>query len=277
MNVQMWWGGSIDSVEEFPKLDGTVSALTCPQNLACLHVKGSKEGCCAVPRVVMGAALHLSRAHGQQRLHAVKRLDLGLLVHTQDQSPIGRVHVQSHNIPDLLDEQRVSGELEALGTMGLQSKSPPNTTHSALTQSGSSSQRSSAPMGGVPRHGLQSQRHGSFHISIGDLPRSTRTRFVQQAVQPLRQKPSAPLPDSMRANPHLGSNHAITFPGSAAHYQATSLSQGLASLGPPNPVFQGLALLRRQREWRNGTSGTHNPSQQFYPSIPEGLTFVKHL
>jgi hypothetical protein len=124
MNVQVWWSGNVDSVEKFPKLDGAVSALTCSQNLAGFHVKGSKEGCCAVPRVVMGAALHLSRAHGQQRLCPVKRLDLGLFVHTQDQSPVGRVHIQPHDIPDLLDEQRISGKLEALGAMGLAEQKP---------------------------------------------------------------------------------------------------------------------------------------------------------
>jgi len=106
MNVQMRGSGSVDLVEEFPKLDGTVSALTSPQNLASLHVKGSKEGCRAMPRVVMGAALHLSRTHGQQGLRAVKSLNLGLFVYTQDQSLVGRVHVQPHNVPHLLNEER---------------------------------------------------------------------------------------------------------------------------------------------------------------------------
>ncbi len=81
MNVQVRWSSSVDSVEKFPELDGAVSALTCPQNLTGLHVKGCEEGCGAMPRVVMSAALHLSRTHGQQRLHTVKRLDLGFLVH----------------------------------------------------------------------------------------------------------------------------------------------------------------------------------------------------
>ena len=58
--------------------------------------------------VVMGPALDLPRAHGQQRGRPVEGLDLGLLVDTQDQSPLGWVEVEPHDVTDLLDEQRVN-------------------------------------------------------------------------------------------------------------------------------------------------------------------------
>ena len=55
--------------------------------------------------VIMGAPLHLARAQGQQRPGAVQGLDLGLLVHAQDQRPVRRIKVESHNVPHLFDEE----------------------------------------------------------------------------------------------------------------------------------------------------------------------------
>ena len=82
--------------------------------------------------VVMGPALDLPRAHGQQRGRPVEGLDLGLLVDTQDQSPLGWVEVEPHDVTDLLDEQRVRRKFERLGPMRLQGKGPPDTADGAL-------------------------------------------------------------------------------------------------------------------------------------------------
>ena len=47
--------------------------------------EGSKQGGGTVAFVVVRAPLHLSRAHRQQRLSAIKSLNLALLVDTDDQ------------------------------------------------------------------------------------------------------------------------------------------------------------------------------------------------
>ena len=59
----------------------------------------------SVALVVMGAPLSLTGSHGQQRLGAVQRLNLALLVHAEDQSVIRRVHIEAHDIAHFVDEQ----------------------------------------------------------------------------------------------------------------------------------------------------------------------------
>lgn len=70
--------------------------------------------------------LHPSRAERQQRLRALQRLALALLVHAQDQSLLRRVHVEADHIADFIDEGRIGGKLAHLGAMGLEAKGLPD-------------------------------------------------------------------------------------------------------------------------------------------------------
>ena len=75
---------------------------------------------------LVGTPLGLARAHRQQRLGTVQRLNLALLVHAEDDRVIGRVQVQPPDGAHFLDEQRVGREFEGLGAMRLQTKGAPN-------------------------------------------------------------------------------------------------------------------------------------------------------
>ena len=46
-------------------------------------------------RVVVAAPYGLTRPHGQHGLAAIERLDLGLLVHTQDDGMLGRGDIEA--------------------------------------------------------------------------------------------------------------------------------------------------------------------------------------
>ena len=70
----------------------------------------------------MGHALDVAESHRQNRLGAVERLNLALLIHTQHQSVIGRVEIQARNIAYLLDEERIGGEFEGTCATGLNRK-----------------------------------------------------------------------------------------------------------------------------------------------------------
>ena len=75
--------------------------------------------------VVVAAPLHLARTQGEQGLAAVQGLDLALLIDAEHQGAFRRCQVQPDDIADLFDKKRVSGQLEGLATMGLQSKGFP--------------------------------------------------------------------------------------------------------------------------------------------------------
>lgn len=74
--------------------------------------------------VVTGVAAPrgLTWVRGQRRLAAVERLNLGLLVQTQDNDMLGRDDVEADNITHLGHEIRLNRELERLHPMRLQAK-----------------------------------------------------------------------------------------------------------------------------------------------------------
>ena len=72
----------------------------------------------AVAKVVVSDAFDVAQPHRQHRLGALQRLDLALLVHAQHQGLVGRIEVEAHHVAHFLHEERVGGELEALGCGG---------------------------------------------------------------------------------------------------------------------------------------------------------------
>jgi hypothetical protein len=70
----------------------------------------------------VGPALGHARHQRQDRRRPIGRLDPGLLVDAEDDRGLGRGQVEPDDVPDLVDELRVGGELEVLGAMGLNPK-----------------------------------------------------------------------------------------------------------------------------------------------------------
>jgi hypothetical protein len=69
-------------------------------------------------------------------LGALERLDLAFLIDAQDDRMIWRVEVQPHDVPDLLDEQRVGRELEGLGAVRMDPEQPQIALHRTLRNPG---------------------------------------------------------------------------------------------------------------------------------------------
>jgi hypothetical protein len=65
-----------------------------------------------VPLVVVGAFLGQPEVDRQQRLGAVHRMDLGLLVDRQHDRAAGRVQIQADDVGDLRRERRVPRQVE---------------------------------------------------------------------------------------------------------------------------------------------------------------------
>ena len=67
------------------------------------------------------------------------------------------IEVQSDNVADLVDEERVLGELEGLCAMRLKRKGPPDSADRTLAQTTALGQRSRAPVRRVLGERLQGQ------------------------------------------------------------------------------------------------------------------------
>ena len=90
------------------------------------RIERGKQGRCSMAHVIMGAALSNSRRQRQHRLRAVQGLDLALLIHTKHHRLGRRLEIQAHDIADLLNEQRIGGELERFASMRLKPKRSPH-------------------------------------------------------------------------------------------------------------------------------------------------------
>jgi hypothetical protein len=103
-------------------------------HLAGRCIQGSKQRGCTMTFVVMGAAFGLPRSHGKKGLGAIQRLDLGLLVYTENHSSFRRSQIEPYHIPNFFDEERIFRQLESFDAMRLQRKGSPNPAYRRLAQ-----------------------------------------------------------------------------------------------------------------------------------------------
>ena len=107
VNIEIGWHRLVDLLEESSELKASVALVAFPQDLPRRHVEGREERRRPVSKVVVGLAFWLTRSHRKKWLTAFERLDLGFLVHAQHDSVRGGIHVEPHNIADLVDEERI--------------------------------------------------------------------------------------------------------------------------------------------------------------------------
>jgi len=259
VNIQRFRDRVVDSIQELPKLDSPMPPMALPDHLPGFHIQGGKEGRRPMPTVVMGAPFDLPGSHREDGLCAIQRLDLGLLIDAQDQSTLRRIEVQAHDIPDLLNKERIRGELEGLATVGLQGKGAPNATDGTLAQPGGRCHRTGAPVRRISRRRFQ--RHGDhpFHILIRDGSRGTGPRFIQQAVQTTHDEPIPPLPDCLpRELKRLG-HLTVGSAGCTGKHDPCPASKGLRGFRSSRPPMQRFSFFFGQRQGSKRTSHVDPP------------------
>ena len=201
-----------------------------------------------------GCAAQLARVQGQQRLAAIQRLDLRLLIDAQDKGFVWRTQIEPDNVSDFLNEQRIGRQLERLRAMRLQPEGSPNPTDGALAQAGSRRHRPTTPMRGIQRSCLQGPGHHVLDVRIGNPPRRAGSGLVQQAIQPLLQETLPPLADHLRRHPLLLRHHMVQLPGRAAQDQPSPLGQSLRCRATTRRSENGFSSRRAmmRMSWSNG-------------------------
>ena len=144
--------------------------------------------------VMVGSTLGLAGQHREDRLAAAQRLNLALLIHAQHQSVMRRVQIQAYDVPHLVDQQRIVGQLERFAAVRTRSERPPDAADRRLTQSGPRCQRATTPMrcsfGGL----FQGEPYGPFDAVIADLAWRSRSSSSPKAAIP-------PVINRFRHNP----------------------------------------------------------------------------
>lgn len=83
----------IDLLQESKELLVPMAWLTPGDDLAIGDVESSKQRRCAVPLIIMSEAISIAEAHWQYRLRALQRLNLTILIDTEDHGVFGRVEI----------------------------------------------------------------------------------------------------------------------------------------------------------------------------------------
>jgi hypothetical protein len=200
-------------------------------------------------------------------LGAIERLDLALLVDRQNDGVGGRVDIESDDILELVDEQRVIGELELAPTMGLKAVRLPNPSNRTGADAGRPCHHVGGPVRRLARRVRERQRHhplGDFRAERGNA--RGPCLVAQQPLEPFLGEPLLPAPHAglgLAGSPH--DLHGAVAVG-AQQDDPGAPGMLLPRIAVVDERRQPLAIGRRNPE---GDSCTHAPDS--HAPMPKGI------
>jgi hypothetical protein len=96
-------------------------------------------------------------------------LDLRFFVDREDHGVLGRGQVQVHDVADLVEKQRVGGDLVVLGAPRLQREGPPDAVHAGRRDPHPAGQFALGPVRCAFRDLFESAHDHLFHLGGGDV------------------------------------------------------------------------------------------------------------
>ena len=220
------------------ELGRAVTAVELADHGAVGDVERREQAGDAVAVVVMGAPLGHAGHHRQHRLGPVQRLDLGFLVDAQHHGPLRRVVVETHDVDDLLHEQRVVRQLEPVLDMGFEVEPLPDPPDGGRTQAAALGHRGTRPVGGILRQFLQGRHHDVLDLVEQDRRRPAGPWLVEQAVQPRGDEPGPPAVHRGHAHPQICRDLLVRDAIGARQHDPRTHRQELRRLRPPSPPPQ---------------------------------------
>lgn len=167
MNIEFFRYGVIDALEELKELLMAMTCLALRQDSAGGDVERGEQGGGAMANVVVGGSFDISQSHGQHRLSAVEGLYLDLFIDREHDRMVRRVQVETHDITDFLNEERITGQLEVLGAMRLNGKRLEDAMDSRLRESIRIGGLTNTPVAACWRLVLQSAAEQQSYLLIG--------------------------------------------------------------------------------------------------------------
>ena len=196
--------------------------------------------------ILVRAALGRARPHREQRLCAIERLNLTLLVDAEHERLAFSIHVQPDDVAHLLDEPRVGRELERPGAVRLEVERTPDARHRRLAQAELFGERARAPVRRVLGLGLERTRHDHVHASVVDRPRPSGARLVVEPFEPALGEALSPRLHGRTADAELGADLRVVEPVGRGEHDARPRREGLGGLPPPRPTLELVPLVLGQ-------------------------------
>src|SRR2546425_2108221 len=222
VEVQLARRLAVDLAQELEELFMPMSRVATADHGSFQDVEGSEQASRSIAFVVVGHGPAASVFHGQTGLSSVQCLDLGLLVHAEDQGFVRGVQVKTDYVGELLDKPGIAGELECFDPVRLQAVSVPDTVDRCMADTLRLCHSAGTPMGSVRRLGEPRRVHNGFDLrGIDTLDTRTVRSVFRQAGRTGSLEPIAPQYDRWPGDVHFAGNCIV---GVAVCREQTNLS-----------------------------------------------------
>ena len=257
----------VDGVEEADELLMAMALHIAPDDRAVEHVEGGEQRGRAAALVVMGHGAEASLLDGQAGLGAVERLDLALLVDRQHDGVGRRVDIEPDDVPELVDELRIVGELEPTPAVGPEPVRLPEAPDRAGAYASGLRHHVGRPVRRFARRIRKRQHHHAFAHFRTERRNAGRPRLVaQESLEALFGEAVLPAPDAglglARVSHDLDGADAI----GAEQHDLRAPNMLVRTVPVIDQRRKALTIGRRNRE---GYSCTHAPDS--HAPLDEGI------
>jgi hypothetical protein len=269
-------GGELahDPAQEGEELLVAVARLAGGHDLAGGDLERGIEVGGAVSLVVVRAPLGQAGAQRQDRLRAVERLHLRLLVDAEDERALGRVEVEADDVDHLRDQLRVAAVLERARAVRLQPVRAPDPVHGRAREPRLPRQPAHAPVRLAGGGRLERLGQHPLHRLLVDRARSPRAWPIGQAGETLARKLGAPQAHRRQRQAQLAGDLRVARPVGRPQHDPRPHRVLLRTRGRPCPPAELRFLLGRERDRGGGTRHRHNRTTS--PFYYQGTIETEH-
>ncbi|SCU74662.1 hypothetical protein CNECB9_1950002 [Cupriavidus necator] len=234
----------------------TMLRLALANDAAIQRVQRGKQCRHTMAFVIVRHRLSATSFHRQARLGPVKRLDLRLLIATEDQCVFRRIEIQPDDVFQLLLEVFVVRYLEGFYPMRLESMRLPDAPHARRADTAHRRHTARAPMRRVIRTLLRRQRHDRLDLACRDLRLAPRSRLIPlDPRHTIRDKARSPARHRASPNTELRSDLFVCVALRREQYHLGALGQSNRDPPASRPRFQLFALAFAQLNFCRDSHG----------------------
>lgn len=206
-------------------------------------VEGGEQAGGAVSLVVVSHRLAASAHHRKCWLSAVQCLNLGLLVHAEDNGLVGRVEVESNYVSELLQELLVGREFVRPDAMRLKIVSVPDSVYGLMAYAHQLGHAAGTPVCLALRRGPKGGIHHSCHIvGRNRALASSPGRDLGEGVGASSGKPLTPKQYGRAGCPKIGGNTMVGMPVRGGQDDLRTKHKALRRVVGSNPGHEGRAV-----------------------------------
>ena len=202
----------------------------------------------------MRPPLGLTEVHRQDRLRALEGLDLRFLVEGEHCGVRGRIHVQAHHIPHLLDQLRVGRDLERFGDVRFEAKRAPDAADGRMAHPRVRGHGSRTPMRFADRRLFERFHDHRFDILVHDRARCSNPGLVVDAVEAAVNEPLAPFANGRIGGAIASRDRRIRRAVGARQHEPRAERQQSIRAWPLRQPDQRAAFILRDNQRRFGAS-----------------------